>query len=603
MYAHVSLLGIAGLPLAAGLIVLVCAPWWHRWFGAERATAMAGRFGLGGALLAMFLVAAAVYALQVRPDLPPIQPVSWAQVGFTTVLRLDLVIDGLTLLIAGMGFVVGLVAMLAAIVDAQRGAVALGRTAALLGATLLIALADSVWAAVVGWQVAMLVAGSCSTGQVPEDRWARLTDAGAWLAVLALAVGVGDLGVELLNRGGMLGEHAHLVTTGLAPVAAVGLIVAVLGRALGFVDIVRGQSAATRVALHGLAGTAGVLLLLRLHMALVMAPTVMAGLAIVGGGLAAVAGWLGVRATEHEERLGRVTQAVLGLLLVAVAMGAWAPACGLVVGHALAVGGLVLGGRAGRWIAGLSLGLAPVGAGLWIGEVAGAGFVYLSAWSSAINFVVAGLVTLAMVGLGGVLGAVLRDRSEIAEGLHAGLGVALAALGIAAASLDVPRVTTLLRDGLGQTFLVSGMLDGQYAIGARPGYAPEAARLGAVVTVLAAWAGFLWLRRGPAWAVGVSLARWRRGWLALCRGLHKILEGQVVGLMLRPGAAQAGREDGPPQATRALVGLLAGALALLATVYCNADVVHLGPSRTYPVDAGGLDAALLGSRRPGAEAE
>ena len=45
-----------------------------------------------------------------------------------------------------------------------------------------------------------------------------------------------------------------------------------------------------------------------------------------------------------------------------------------------------------------------------------------------------------------------------------------------------------------------------------------------------------------------------------------------------------------------MLGLL-GALVVLGFVYCNPDVVQVGPSRVYPVDLGGLDPALLGSGR------
>jgi len=52
------------------------------------------------------------------------------------------------------------------------------------------------------------------------------------------------------------------------------------------------------------------------------------------------------------------------------------------------------------------------------------------------------------------------------------------------------------------------------------------------------------------------------------------------------------RAPGP----EAVLGLL-GALVVLGFVYCNPDVVQVGPSRVYPVDLGGLDPALLGSGR------
>ena len=606
MHAHVSLLGIALLPLLAGVFVLGCAPWWERWFGPERATGVAGRFALGGTILAVFLLAAAIYGIRVRPDLPPTQPVFWGGVGYTTMLGLDLAIDGLVLLIGGYAVVVALATMLAGLVDV-RGTRALGTAAALLGSTLMLAMAGTVWGAAIAWQISVLVAGTGPSGQGAEDRsrW-RVSDAGVWLAVLATAVGAGDFGFELVIRGALFGELSPLVIRGMGVVAAVGLVVAVGARALGFAATVRGASTTTRAALHGLASTAGVLLLVRMHILLALAPTVLAVLAIGGGALAAGSAWLATRAADRHELLARVTQATLGLLLVGVGMGAWAPVCGLLVVHGLATAGLVLGGRAARRIAGVTLGLAPIGAGLWIGEIAGAGFVYMSAWSPAINVVVAGLVIAAAAGLGGAMGQVLRDRSRIdevsAHGLYAGLGAGLAALAAVVAAIDVPVVMPAMRVWISPAFAASWLLQGVFALGPRPGYSMVSAHWGTLATVVAAWAGFWWLRGGaPVRGPRIELGGLQRGWLALCRGVHGIVEGRVIGLMLRPGEVQAGRAGGPPQPARALLGLLAGTIAVLATVYCNTDVVQVGPSHTYPVDAGGLDPALLGSRRPAEE--
>jgi hypothetical protein len=624
MHAHVSLLGIALLPLLAGVTVLLLGPAWRRWFGAERATAVAGRFALGGTLLAVFLLAAALYGLSARPDLEPTQPVAWAFVGFTTMLGLDLEIEGMTLVLAGQALIVALVTMLAGLVDARGGAAALGRAAALLGTTLLLAMGSTVWAAAIAWQVAVLVAGASglaertgASGQVAEDRsrgWARLTDAGVWLAVLAVAVGAGDLSLPLVTRGALFGAGASLVTSGMATLATCGLAVAVIGRALELPAAVRGEAPASRAALLGLASAAGVLLLLRMHVVIAMAPRAMAGLALAGGLLAAWAGLRAAQAGGRDEALARLSQATIGLMLVACGMGAWVAAVGLALAHGLVAAGLALGGawRPARWIGGLALGLLPLGAGLWLGEVAGAAFMFLSAWSPAINFALAGLVVLAAAGIGAGVGAVVRDRFEgtgpqgqVAgdrpeAGLYAGLGALLAGLGALAAAIDVPGVAAGLRVWVSPTFGMSWLLEGDFALGPRPGYSIALARGGALVTIAAAWVGWLWLRvrvPAPAWS-GEGL---RRRWWSLCRGLHELIEVRLLGVMLRPGEIQAARAGGPPELARALLGVLAGAAVLLGAVYCNPDVTQLGPSRTYPVDAGGIDPALLGSRRAGTE--
>jgi hypothetical protein len=60
---------------------------------------------------------------------------------------------------------------------------------------------------------------------------------------------------------------------------------------------------------------------------------------------------------------------------------------------------------------------------------------------------------------------------------------------------------------------------------------------------------------------------------------------------------RAVRAPGPERAQVGLLLGLLGALVVLGFVYCNPDVAQVGPSRVYPVDAGGLDPALLGSGR------
>ena len=167
MQAHVSLLAIVALPMLAGLLICGFEAAWRRWFGAERALALAGRVALGGTLLAALLLAAGVYALRVRPDLGRTQAIPWAGAGYTTALDLDLELGGLALVAGAVALVTALGVQLAALGDVRAGARSLGRSALLLGGTLLLALSATLWGAALGWQIVVLVA--CSRGHVRED--------------------------------------------------------------------------------------------------------------------------------------------------------------------------------------------------------------------------------------------------------------------------------------------------------------------------------------------------------------------------------------------------------------------------------------------------
>ena len=689
MRGQVSLLAIVALPLAAGLLVSALGPAWRRWFGPERALALAGRLALGATVLAGLLLGTALYASSVRPEIATAQPIGWARVGFTTALDLDLELGGLAALVAGLGLLVALAVQIAALGDPRGGLAALGRSGLLLGATLLLALAGTVWGAALGWQITALVAGAAgrrgpgghvvrdmsggtgpeghvvggmsegagseghgvrdmsggagSEGQVAGDgagaeadgprggdgaRWARIGDAGVWLAVLATAVGVGDLGIAALTRGALLGVDSRLFAgslggplagASLASVAAAGLAVAVLARAHGLGAALRGEGPASRAALHGLAAGAGVLLLLRLHVLVALAPTMMAALTVVGAAYAAGAGVAGLRADDGAQALARVSQAQVGLMLAAVGLGAWVPACGLLLAHALASGALALAsaadgrvGLAARWLAGLALaGLLPGALALWSGELLGAGYMYMSAWSPALNVVAAGLIAAALLAIAGATGHVLRDRSQGTGGAEVALGAGLLALAVVGVgALDVPGAQGGLRVWLTPEFAASWLLRGELALGPRPPFSVAMARWGVGAAMVLAGAGLWAAPRLRAWALrlpapGLSLDGLRRRGRALVRALHELGEQRALrALFLRPAEVQAARAPGPEDPQGGLwLGLL-GALAILGFVYCNPDVVQLGPSRVYPVDLGGLDPRLLGSARaPGREQE
>lgn len=633
MPGALTLLTIALLPLLAGLVVGGFGPAWRRWFGAERALMLGFRIALGGTLLAALLLGTAASTLARRPDLSPLQLVAWARAGYTTTLGLDVELDALALVIAGLALVVTLAVQIAALGDPRGGTRALGRSGLALGGTLLLALSASAWGAALGWQILALVAGGCGhvpkdmadepgiEGHVPEDSdprrpWARAADAGVWLALLMLALGVGELGLKALERAAQLVGGSRLVVAeifglSLATIAALGLALAVLGRVHGLPAALRGEGPATRAVLHGLVAGGGLLLLLRLHLLLALAPAVMAGLTVVGAGLALAAGVAGLRAQGTAAMLARVTQAQLGLMLAAVGLGAWVPACGLLLAHGLASGALALapagrGGRMSRWLAALALaGLLPLGAGLWSGELLGASAVYLSAWSPGLNAAVTGLVVLAMIAVAATLGRVAVDRAPMGGGPER--GVAAVVLGLAAACvgvIDLPGADEALRLRLGPVFGASWLLPGEFALGPRAPFTVGDARWGAFAALLLAGLGLglgarlqRLAQRLPVitWPSGQELARRGR---ALVRALHELGEQRLGPLLfIDPFAVRTARAPGPERPRRALVLALFGALAVLGFVYCNPDVLQVGPSRVYPVDLGGLDPALLGSGR------
>ncbi len=626
MQAHVSLLAIVALPMLAGLLICGFEAAWSRWFGDERALALAGRIALGATVLAALVLAAGVYATSVRPDIGRMQPVPWAGAGFTTALDLDLELGGLALVVCVVALVIALGVQVAALGDPREGARALGRTALLLAGTLLLGLSATLWGAALGWQIVVIVAASGhGPGDMSERSGWRISDAGVWLAVLATMAGAGGLAFEQITRSALLGAHASLVAGALpgpfmgaapASVAAIGLVIAVLARVAGLPGALRGASPVMRAAVLGLGSGAGVLILLRAHMLLALAPTMMAMLTLVGAAIAVLAGVAALRTSSHEETLGRVAQAQLGFMLVAIGLGAWAPACGLLLGYGVASGALGLGlgagsgaGHAARVLAGLSLaGVLPTGATLWLGEVTGVAFMYMSAWSPGLNVAAAGLCGLAAVLVAGSMAQVLRDRSHGPGGAEIGLASAFLATAAAIAALtDLPGSITSLRVGLTPEFGPSWLLVGDLALGPRPPYSVVMARWAVVVLVPVAVFGLVLGTRLRAVASRVRVPTWPQGQVlrrtarALVRAAHELAEVRVgPALLLAPAQPGVPRAAGPLRG--GLVLVLLGALAVLGVVYCNPDVARLGPTRVYPVDLGGLDPALLGSQRPSGRA-
>ena len=128
--------------------------------------------------------------------------------------------------------------------------------------------------------------------------------------------------------------------------------------------------------------------------------------------------------------------------------------------------------------------------------------------------------------------------------------------------------------------------------------------LGAVLLAgLGLWQGprlRAWALRLPG--VEVPVAAWlTRRWRALLAAGHELGERRLLALLVVPGSPGVARAPGRSDLQAALVLALCGAIGVLAVVFANSDVVQVGPTRVYPVDVGGLDPALLGSRRGGAK--
>ncbi len=626
MTPPMHLLGVVGLPLLAGVVIATAGPWWHHRFGAVRTVAMAARLAIGSTLLAALQMLMAVRSLQAHPTGARVDAWPWIRVGYTTVMDFSLELSGLAMVGAGVVLLTTLMLQLVALTRSEDGARWLARSALGLAGILLVVVSGNVWLAVIGWQLAVIAATDDS--EAPEDptasRWfgrVRWTDAGAWLAAVAILLGAGGGEWLLLARSGLFVSQSSLLTHGLggpfaavppAAVAVVGLTVAVLGRLR---DSSRGQF----IALPGLvmATAAGGLLLLRMHMVLALVPTVMAAMALAGAILAAVAGLAGALARQPATALTRVTQAHFGLVLVGLGFGAWVPVCGLLLAHVLASTAVVTSREGGRMtrgmgaLAGLALvGALPGGPLVWLGELAGASTFYVTAWAPGLHWVAGALVGLAVFGVAATVGLVLRGAFEspapapdTAPGGHLAKAVATVVLATAAvviALIDPPGGASVLRHALTSEFAPSWLLPGDYALGPSPGVTVQAVRWGAApvfaVAVLGLLAGPL-LARARTW-VTARPPRQRQGApvaTTLVEGAYNLGERGMAPWLL-PGPRLV-RAAGPRAAHAVLVPGLIGILAVLGVVYCNPKVVTWGPSSTYPVDLGGLNPAMSGIPR------
>jgi hypothetical protein len=595
------------IPAIVGLALWIGAPALVRRLGAEAAAAAAGRAVLAAAVLAILLFGQVLRrGAEVR--LP------WLHVGRTTKLDWAPLLDPLALLVGGAALL-GL--LLAPIAGAGEGAPAraYARVGLAAGGALLLACAGSLWQAGAGVALAALACGAWpgepEREDMPAGTWSLgLVAGGLAIAAIAWIVGAGDLDFAQLGRTALGQGGSDLLLGrvggpfgGLAPAAVAGAaaMVAALGWALAWPRLLARAwddgAAATAVASLAVAPAITVVLL-RGYMPLALAPTVLAMLALGAGAIAARGGWTAARAASEREAAAASGQVGLAIAAATIGLGGFAAAARWTVVFALATAAVALARASGSRRGAVAVaGVAGVGLALAGGEAIAALASDLSAWSPAINVVTPLLALAGLAGAGAGWALVLTDRvggtgreGQPSGPLLVGSGAVLA---IAAAVVG----GGLLADGLAQVFLGGRLLIGAFALGPRPdgltlGTWPAALLAGLALAGGALLAG----RLRPAAPRPPRRAGGPHG------GVLRAAEAGLRWLVLRPGDERVAEAPRGGELERSLLVAVAGLLAILGSVFCNPDVVVLGPTRVHPVDLGGLDAAIHGSRRDRSQA-
>lgn len=588
------------LPALVGLALWILVPALQRRLGAEATAAAAARAVLAAAVLAILLF---VQVLRREPLRLP-----WVHVGRTT--RIDWVplLDPLALLLGGAALAV---LVLAPVVGAAEGARAraYARIGLAVGGALALATAGSLWQAGLGVALAALACGTWPGEHDPEDM-----PAGAWLMGLAAAglgaaglawlAGAGELDVARLGRAALGQGSSELLRGrvggpfgGLAPatVAGAGAVLAALAWTLAWPRLLARAwpdgAAATGVAAVAVA-PAVVVLLLRAHMPLALAPTALALLSAGSGAIAAWAGWRAATAGTARDAAAAGGQVGLALAAATIGLGGFAAAVRVVAVVGLATAGLVLARASGlRWVGRAVGATSAIGVALAGGAAIAALASDLSAWSPAINVVAPLLALAGLAGAAAGWSRVFSDRTE-GTGWEPPASPLLLAGSAAILGLGAAVVGGAPMSGLAQVFVAGRLLIGAFALGPRP----DGLTLG---TWPAGLAVALALVAGVALAGRVRAAapRARRGAGRPAGRVLRVVEAGLRWLVLRPGDERVAAAPRVGELERSLVLAVAGLLAILGSVFCNPDVVVIGPTRVHPVDLGGLDAAMHGSRR------
>ncbi len=630
----ISLLWIPALPLIAALVGQLLAPRLGR--SPARYAALALQLSVGSALLAGLLALSATSGLFADASAVRISETAWTwiEVGTTTALRLDLTLDHLagTVIAALLGFT--LCAQIAAAGRPQQ----LLRLTASLGAALLALLGDSLLVVALGWH--LLGALALLSGERPGPRRLRalaIGDSALWLSFGLMVYGAGAPSISQVLRATLLGEASRpalleIAGVPVATLAALSLTVAVITRALGSPPAKGGPTSPDGPLAALLSGPMalllGIYLLLRLSPLFAVGAGALTALAAAGAGLALFATVGSLVATTPGTALVWVSRAQLGVILVAVGVRAWVPALVLALvvaatrlGLGLASTSQAEGGethrpwtRLGAALNGLAAaGATPLGILPPIALIAaaawglGGGFSLLAALLVAITALLAlalarahrrlyaetpgrpmeePLVALPTIVLGlGALALGLLSLPDLlaATGLPALLsldpwpGILQPSLRLAELLAPTGAAGPQLLSGLLLLLLVAGWLG--TAAGRRMNL-PRWASGGPLPRLSAVSQPLVAVARAPG-----ALLRWIEGLLAELRG-HLYRRLWLADATPRP---------------QVVVALLAGLATTLGVIYCNPEVIVVGPTEVHPVDLGGINPLIRAPKRDAKE--
>ncbi|MDC0669092.1 hypothetical protein [Nannocystis radixulma] len=601
------------LPAAVGLaLVGLVGPLERRW-GAAAASAATAQAALAAAVLAILLLWQAS-----QRDLLA-QRLEWLRVGRTTTIDWVLQIDALGLPLAAVALtalVLGVVANMA--FGTGSGGRPGARIALAGGGGLVLASAGTLAQLAIGLGAMVLALRAWPQEHVresmPDRTWLiGLAGAGLGIAGLAWLAAAGDLDLVRIERSAFGQDGSELVRGriggpffALAPgvVATIAAGTAALAWLLAWPRLlarVWAEGPAPALVATCVAAPALGVILLRTQVAMALAPTGLALLTLAAAGAAAWTGLQAARADAGARVIAAGTQTTLAIAVATVAIGEPIAAAQLLAVTGLAWAAALVGLAAPKMIRAAIVAIAAVGLVAALGAAIAGLWNDLSAWSSGIN---AAAPALALVGVGGLavgLRHVLADRTEgpgwapaEAPSLLLGVGVALA-LAAAVAGLWplAPRMWPL--------FVAGRMFEGAYALGPRPDALVFGAGVGAALVAGAVAVGLVvapriaprpsQFRTRTAGAAGPTVPR-----------LLRLGERLVGRLTLWPGDERLAVAPGRFDVRGPLLLAVAGTLAILGSVYCNRDVIVLGPTRVHPVDLGGLDAAMAGARRGATEA-
>jgi len=325
----ISLLWIPALPLGAALLGRVLL---RQLRGRpDRGAALTLQMSLGGVLLAALLSTSAIAALLDQGVLRiPDTVGTWLEIGTTTTLRFDLVLDPLAAAVMACLVILAIAAQIAA---ALRPRQHLAITA-IVGAALLLLLGQSLLIIALGWH--LLGALALLSGPRPSRAHLRrlaLGDGALWLSILALPLAAGSPDIPQVLRSTLQGPASRLLTLDLATIpvalaATLALVGAVLSRSLGSPPQPQTPRRLRQSTLFGVSITTliAVYLLLRLGAVLAIDAGTLLSLVVAGSGLVVVGAARATAAPSRRGALAALHHVHLGWVLVALGVRAWAPA-------------------------------------------------------------------------------------------------------------------------------------------------------------------------------------------------------------------------------------------------------------------------------------